>query len=361
MTTKRIVSVAIVTLPGWRSEMTDAIRIGLTNRGFQVDLFHEGDKNALKKDCILLMGSLLQKSASLIDRSKEHPPMTIVWQSEPLPSPELGKRTLATLVAISKVRYNQKWVQRCVRIFGKPIYYFAHMFGKSGISLQQNTLKELRFAVDNLYWLKRGRDRKWLTQIGATTEQKRIYLEENGYPSFLLPVGISPAFGSRLDLERDIDVLFIGNVKSKIRRSRVAEVFEKLESFGCKVHLAPRGTEGDVRTHLVNRSKIVLHIHQFPWDTPWMRWSLATANGAVVASEELSVPYPLRRGHDYLSAPYDQLAKSIFELLSDEPRRLKMLANCQETLNTHMSLEGSLDKVASMIEQLTLENKGRDK
>jgi hypothetical protein len=113
---------------------------------------------------------------------------------------------------------------------------------------------------------------------------------------------------------------------------------------------------GAERTQLVNRAKIVLHLHQYEWDTPWMRWCLAAANGAVVVSEPLLVPEPLRPGLDYAESTADGLAAMITDLARDEPRRAAMLENCRKTIEQHMTQTASLAKLAPRLFDLA---KGR--
>lgn len=351
----RPLSVAIVASVWNNNPFSEATRHGLVERGLKADIFKDGDEDILTRDCVLMMGSLasLRQTAACLESRAHSRPFTIAWQVEVLPPPTIGPKSLRLMMSISTSWFGQKWIKPFIRVLGLPLDYLVFTFGEIGVSSREINYRQLRFTVDNLSWLKRGRDRNWLDQVGASTEQKRLFLKKMGFSTFFSPAGLQKSFGRILNIERDIDVLFIGSLKSSRRRKRVESILEQLSGLGYRVHIAPRKTQDEERTHLINRARVVLHIHQFAWDTPWMRWCFATANGAVIASEELSLPDPLRPGIDYLSATQNSLSGSIAELLSNEPKRLEMLENCTKSMKSYMSLERSLDDIKHVIEEST--------
>jgi hypothetical protein len=222
----------------------------------------------------------------------------------------------------------------------------AHKWG-GGLGARQ-----MRFLVDNASFLFRGLRKGWLDAAFVSTEQKRSLLELWGVSATVLPVGQQPGFGRDIGLPRDIDVLFVGSLKTQKRRNALVDLVSKLRRRGLVAHVPEDVVWGEARTRLVNRSRMMLHLHQFSWDTPWIRWCIASANGAVVVSETLSVPTPLRPGIDYLEAPLESLADEILALSRDEPRRLAMRDACRARIDATMTQAASLDHLARRLTEL---------
>jgi hypothetical protein len=90
---------------------------------------------------------------------------------------------------------------------------------------------------------------------------------------------------------------------------------------------------------------VLVHLHKLPWDTPWMRWVLATSCGVLVVSEPLGDPDPLRPGVDYVEAPASEMAAAIQARLADRSGSARMVASCEERLRDRMSMDASLRRV----------------
>jgi hypothetical protein len=88
-----------------------------------------------------------------------------------------------------------------------------------------------------------------------------------------------------LGLERDIDVLFLGDVRVARRR----RALDFLQSSGINVTVAGSWEDpqywGENRTKLLNRTKILLNIPRTAGDYSGLRMFLGAANGAVILSE----------------------------------------------------------------------------
>jgi hypothetical protein len=83
-----------------------------------------------------------------------------------------------------------------------------------------------------------------------------------------------------------------------------------------------------------------------------MRWCLASANGAVMVSEPLSLPDPLRPGIDYMESPLDRISEDIAGLLRDEPRRIAMRDSCKARIGEEMTQAATLDRLAAHLLEL---------
>ena len=65
--------------------------------------------------------------------------------------------------------------------------------------------------------------------------------------------------------DRDIDVLFFDQVSSR-RRWPLNKIDAALRQAGYKLKVIERDCYGDDRTAILNRSKIDLSLHKFPWE-----------------------------------------------------------------------------------------------
>lgn len=326
-----------------------AVAEGLRQRGLTAHLLPDGAPEAMQADVILLLGgpSSLRRSIRRIERAGHVTPPVVAWLFEPLPPPDLPVGVVRAATRFSAIRTGRRWMRPLMQALARPgDWLLARRVGR-GISASN-----LRFAIDTASIVFRGTERGWLTVILVSTEQKRRQLADWGLTAEFLPVGQQPRFGRDLGLARDIDVLFIGSLKSRRRRAALDGLVQALRARGLAVHVPEAAIWGEARSHLVNRARIVLHLHQFDWDTPWMRWYLAEANGAVVASEPLSVPAPLRPGIDYLEAPLHDLAARIAELAGDEPRRLAMLHACRAQIGKTLTQDRALDRLACLLRDL---------
>ncbi|WP_457940097.1 hypothetical protein [Mesorhizobium sp. 10J20-29] len=306
----------------------------------------------LDAEAALLMGSLvsLRGTSRLFKGSRKNRPVVVAWVSEPLPPPGMPSWARVLSEALSPIRIGTVWARPLLHFLTYPIHFAIHRLALTAELRREITPSDLRFLHDNLAFLTIGLRERWIDAISVSTKQKQRYLADMGIESAFMPVGQQVEFGRLLELHRDIDLLFIGKTKPKQRRSKLAHVFTEVHRMGLNAYTPKDPIFGEERTKLVNRARIMLHIHNFPWDTPWMRWNLALANGAVVASEPLFLADPLRPNIDFISAPIDRLANEIAELSKDEQRRKAMLENCLDTVNREMTLEVSVGRFCEIVD-----------
>lgn len=327
----------------------------LAKRGLTVIRCADGDSAVLSTKFVLLMGSLgsLRKTARLLEKAADKNRLVFAWVSEPLPPAELTEAVERVGVALSPASLALTWSKPILQMANLPVFALLNQIERQKGSFGSISARALRFSIENLAFLRRGLSRGWINEIFVSTEQKREFLESRGFGSLFLPSGQHSGYGRDLNLTRDIDVLFIGRIgKSLRRKSAISEVFGELRNGGVKTRIVSKGCFGQDRTCLVNRARVILHLHNYPWDTPWMRWNLAAANGALMATEPLSVPYPLIPGEHYLSAPLRELPTAILDILHDESKRSKMITECQNLINTSMHLEGSINQIVERMQRM---------
>lgn len=331
-----------------------SIAEGLRNCGLAAQAFTDDDPEVVRADLVLFVGqpASCRKTVRRIEAAGDARPGVAAWLFEPLPPPELPLEEIRSAARYSAIRSGTRWLRPVIQLMSRPHDIALDL--RSGRSLGP---LGMRFLIDNASFVLRGRDYGWLDGLFVSTEQKRLQLTTWDIAADFLPVGQQRDFGRDLGLRRDIDVLFIGSVKNRRRQVALEKLFGDLRSRGLNVLRPEGGVWGDARTQLVNRAKILLHLHQYDWDTPWMRWCLAAANGAVVASEPLSVPQPFVRGADYLEAPIDHLPDAIANLAADERRRIEMLGACRATIALHMTQAAAIERLAEALRMIAAQRR----
>ncbi|MGH9418467.1 MAG: glycosyltransferase family protein, partial [Thermoanaerobaculia bacterium] len=122
--------------------------------------------------------------------------------------------------------------------------------------------------------------------IGGEQEE---YAAEQGYAAHRFEYGYHESFGDLMGLERDVDVLFLGETRPRRRR----KLLDRLRRDGIDVtvrgswHKRDGALWGQERTEFLNRTKILVHLQRYPGKVASKRFVLAMANGALVISESV--------------------------------------------------------------------------
>jgi hypothetical protein len=266
--------------------------------GFEARLVTD-DEFEVSPDRIVFIGGNALWHEQALDRirpvPREERPPVVVWHSEPLPFPRSSGFGLAPLT----MREIAKIVLRDRRVTD-PYSNARHMrrIAREGI-------------VD-------------LLTVAAKTEQ--AFLAEQGIESEQIAVGYHPVHGRLLDLERDIDVLFLGD----LRVGRRKRILRRLEQDGLHVHAVGDYSDprywGDSRTELLNRTKILLNIPRHPGHPAAMRLLLGMATGALVISEPVYLPEPYEPGRHYVEAEIEEMAETAKRYLADDEARSQVTA-----------------------------------
>ena len=236
---------------------------------------------------------------------------------------------------------------------GLPLYHAIATRGLgeySGPGHQHEVdLPMTRTVVETYAALVRAIGEGWLDRPYMSTIGKQRFLAERGIDAGYAPFGYYDGLGEDRQQARDIDVLFIGSLKSGNRGQRLQKILGAIAGTGAQVQVVDGGVYREERIKLLNRTKIVLHVHKYPWDTPWMRWAMAAANGALVVSEPLVDPEPFEAGTHYFEAPAEELPATITRLLADPDLCRAVATHCGDFVRQHFTLRGSLHTMLSEV------------
>jgi hypothetical protein len=299
----------------------EAVACALPRLGFGAGMVGQ-DRFAPEPGRIVLMRGNASWFLAAFERLAAKPagerPFLILWETEPLPLPE---------AAGLKVE--------------RP-----SLGDLARIALHPDLVNDPR---SNVRRIRRLVDRGLIDLLVVSTLGGQRFLSDQGIPAAHVPLGYIPDHGRDLGLERDIDVLFIGELG--IRRRKRA--FRRLARDGLRIETVGDWTDpscwGEERTRLLNRVKILLNIPRHPGILSGARMLLGMANKALVVAEPVYLPDPYVPGRHYLSAPLDELSDLVGEALADEPGRLRVTEAAHRFVTEELTVERSLTTVLALV------------
>lgn len=295
----------------------------LTALGSDVRLAVEDDVELSPEKLLFVRGSALwyrRTMARLKALSPAERPQLLVWHTEGLPMPAAAglPREPLSLREIAKIVLRDR-----------------------RINDQYSNARYLRrFAVGDVD----------LT-LAVTNGAYLAYLAEHGIEAELVPVGYHASYGRLLGIERDIDVLFLGEYQVRRRR----HILGSLRAAGIDVvalgsQSPARGYWGDARTTLLNRTRILLHVPRYPGHLS-DRFLMGMANGALIVSEPMVRPEPFVPGAHYVECTADEMAETVRAYLEDEEARRSIAEAAHRFLTEELTLEGTYARLLELAEE----------
>lgn len=294
--------------------------------GFNARLVADDEFELSPERIVFISGSPIWHERAL-DRVRTIPhgarPLIVVWYSEPLPFPRAAGLRLAPPTA----RELAKIVLRDRRV-SDPHSNARHL---------------RRLAAEGVVDL-----------LAVAAGSYQAFLAQEGIASELIPVGYHPTHGDRLDLERDIDVLFLGD----LRVGRRKRILRRLRREALPVHAVGSYSDprywGEGRTQLLNRTKILLNLPRHAGLLADLRLILGMATGALVISEPVYLPAPYVPGRHYVEAEISEMAETVRGYLADDEARLRITdaayAFVTEELTLRRSFADLLELVARRVD-----------
>jgi hypothetical protein len=175
--------------------------------------------------------------------------------------------------------------------------------------------------------------------LAVSTSAYQAFLAQEGIEAELAPFAYHPSYGHLMALERDIDVLFLGEYRVRRRR----RILRRLKDEGLDVVVLgsqspTKGYWGERRTELLNRTKILLHLPRYPGHLS-DRHHMGMATGALVVSEPVYLPDPLRPGVHYVECSVAEMADTVRRYLADAEARQRITNAAHRFLTQELTLE----------------------
>jgi Glycosyl transferases group 1 len=263
-------------------------------------------------DRIAFLGGNARWHGPVLDRIRqaapEQRPLVIVWHTEPLPLPRETGLSTAPLT---------------VREIAKLV-------------LRDRRINDARSNARHMHQL----DKEGIVDLLTVSEKSfQVFLAQEGIPTEHIPLGYHRVHGHRLNLERDIDVLFLGDQHAR-RRKRI---IQRLAQEGVAVQaLGNYGDPrywGDSRTELLNRTKVLLNLSRHPGLQNDVRLMIGMATGALVVSEPIYYPDPYVPGTHYVDVPIEEMAGTIKRYLHDVQERQKITAAAHAFVTEELTMK----------------------
>jgi Glycosyl transferases group 1 len=320
----------------------------LTSLGYQPEPFLAGDAVPKGSDIVFTYGPFgpwLQIPQQIAAMPKVKRPTLVHYSYENPPDPRIP---WPLVWAVGTFR---SWIGRlsasesdAARAFARNI---PSLWGK-------RSLARFRYVGDYCYAYRQGGADLYVSysQIYA-----RLFAW-HGLPAIFVPWGTAPDQHADLNLERDIDVLWLGIQRNHRRRRTIRLVREGLEACGKHLYCAD-GQENpmifhEARTRLLNRTKIVLNVEHVPFgDALIPRFHLAAGNRCLVVSEPEPPHYPaIVAGKHYVAVQRENLVDTILYYLEHEDERRQIAENAYRLVTTDLTFHNTIKGTMEAVEQI---------
>jgi hypothetical protein len=201
----------------------------------------------------------------------------------------------------------------------------------------------------NAFTLRRVMREGMIDLLFVTSAEKAEYMREQGYACWFIPFGYEPTDGRLLGLERDIDVLFLGDTRPRRRRRLLRYLRQRGIDVTVRGSWHDAGSWGENRTQLLNRTKIIVHLQRYPGKLARQRFILAMANGVLLIAEPVYKPEPFVDGEHYVMAPAEQMPEVIRHYLDHPADRERIVAAAYRLVTEELTLERSVRAMLDII------------
>lgn len=343
----------------------------LQQLGYTVSLVEDGDPAGLKADFLLFMENLADfgRYRTLLARATGPRPVTAVWMLETLPPPSLTpeadrigcaaaawqqrlglqfpKRQLTTWQKRLTLRGLRQWLYKQISAVGYR--RTLKLLQRLDPTMADTHWTQIRSSMVNWDCLRQTRREGWLDHCLVSTQQRQRFLEERGWSVPFVPLGCQEKTGRLLSLARDIDVLFLGYVRKDRRRHLLKTLETELSARGISLRVITGNCYGEDRIQLLNRTRILVMLHQYSWSPAWIRFGIAAQCGACVVSEPMPDTQPYQADIHYAPALAAQIPEVIQRLLRDEAERSRLVSAAAELGRTSLTLHHSVRQIAQIV------------
>jgi glycosyl transferase family 1 len=245
-------------------------------------------------------------------------PLTVVWHSEPLPPP-----------TASRLPWPRLTLRELTRILLRR---------PGATDVYTNALRLRALARRDL-----------LDLLVVSTRAGQQFLTERGIPAQWVPLGSIPSSGQDMNLRRDVDVLFIGDLSVPRRRRLIAQLRRQGVNLMAVGSWSDPAFWGENRTRLLNSAKIVLNIQRYPGELSGLRFILAMANKALAVSEPIYDPAPYVPGKHYVSASLADLPQLIRYYLAHEDERVAIADEGHRFVTQELTMVRSVARILELV------------
>jgi hypothetical protein len=329
-------------------EIAEAIHHELKRLGYQPTYFLAGSAIPDNQGVVFSFapyGKFLPLVRQLERLPAKEQPLLVHWNTEGVPDLRIP------WILTRSIGAGRSWLDRTKYDLERRLW---HGNGNhSLLSPLDSRMLRFRYVGDYYYAFRKG-------VLNVLSDSSAIYSQLHscrGLPTLFAPWGSSPQWYADLQLERDIDVLWMGNRKSRRRRTLIDQVRQELERHGVKVYMAD-GEEnpfifGEERTEYLNRAKITLNITRTWYDDNFSRFALAAPNRSLIVSESMLRHCPAyEAGVHYVECAPAELGRTIVYYLQHPEERARIVENAYRLSTTRLTFHNSIRLIMDEVERV---------
>jgi hypothetical protein len=180
------------------------------------------------------------------------------------------------------------------------------------------------------------------------------YLRQRGFDAFPVFIGCHPVLGRDLGIDRDLDVVFVGQPGTRRRRALLRRLKTELAARGIDLRIydgVRASLYGEERTQVLNRSKICLNVLKAPHDAVAYRLLVGAANKALIVSEPLRECTGFEPERHLVTRPIDRLADAIEFYLRHEAERRSICEAAYHLVTRELTMERAVGHILERSEQ----------
>lgn len=269
-------------------------------------------------------------------------PIFVFWNTEGLPDLHIPWGLL------QKASLFRSWVGRLEQ---SDNWLTQNIISRNLLNVADKRFTRFRYLGDFLY----AHQNHWVDVFADISAVYVGHLQQGGLDPIFAPFGGFEDWYEDLQLERDIDVLWIGKHGTSRRGRLLKQVRQALRAHGVDIYMVDNIEHpfvfGEDRTQLFNRSKITLNLLRTWYDENSLRMSIAMPNRSMVVSEPLLPHVPqYKEGVHYVSSEPEKLAETILYYLHHDDARQAIVDNAYELVTGQLTMQNSVKKIVDAVE-----------
>ena len=349
-------------------ELSAAVCRCLQQLGHPNFLVEDGDPAGLGADVLLLLTNLgnFPVYGRKLKSCGSRRPVTVLWQMDPLPPENLSPEAETAAFQASRWRGRfrlhpsatalSRWKKLCT------LFRFrewaskqcsAPGYRKASRLIQHNggddfNWAQIRGVMETWRTILDSHREGWMDHFAVSTNQRRRFLASRGIAAHFIPVGIYEEMGRDLGLPRDIPVGFLGAIKHGRRAALLEQLSRNLKKKGVPLTQVTNGCHGEERCTWLNRTRILVSLHHYPWNPAWIRFLLAASCGTLVVSEPMNDEHPMIAGVHYIAATPEEMPGVICKLLDDPEKICQVTSAAAHLCHHELTLLNAVEQLSRL-------------
>jgi hypothetical protein len=348
-------------------ELPTAICSCVQQLGYAASLVKDGDPAGLETDVLLLLITLgdYPMYCQKLKNCGAQRPVTILWQIDPLPPDDSPPE--ADYAGLQACRWRDffrvhhpnsmpRWKKLCTLYRLRVSCYqkfSAFGFRKACRIIEHHRgyyvdWKQIRGVMENWQDTRDSHNEGWMDHFVVSTNQRRLFLVKRGITAHFIPVGAHEYMGRDLELKRDIPVGFLGSIKMGRRAVILESLDNRLKEKGITLVKVENGLYGERRCEWLNRTRVLINLYNYSWNSAWTRFLMAASCRTLVVSEPMNDEHPMVAGVHYVAATLDEMPEVICKLL-DDPDKIDRITSAAAILcQNELALLHSVEKISRL-------------